>query len=161
MLRPLRLKMTGVLEKLADFQTRRPFAILLLAAVISVVSWFFVRNLGLDSRFIALLPESSPSVQDLEAVRDRVRGLSALTVAVQSPSKDVVAMRGFIGDLVKRLEALPPDEIGVIDWNVGAYDDFVRDHKHLYASLDLLERLRDRLDERHDRRAELHQRTGL
>jgi predicted RND superfamily exporter protein len=151
MLRPPRLKMTGVLEKLADFQTRRPFVILLLAAVISVVSWFFVRNLGLDSRFIALLPESSPSVQDLEAVRDRVRGLTALTVAVQSPSKDVAAMRGFIGDLVKRLESLPPDEIGVIDWNVGAYDDFVRDHKHLYASLDLLERLRDRLDERHDR----------
>jgi hypothetical protein len=143
--------MTGVLEKLADFQTRRPIVILLLAALISVVSWFFVRNLGLDSRFIALLPESSPSVQDLEAVRDRVQGLSALTVAVQSPSKDVAAMRAFIGDLAKRLEALPSEEIGVIDWNVGAYDEFVREHKHLYASLDLLERLRDRLEERHDR----------
>lgn len=143
--------MKGVLEKLADFQTRRPFVVLLLAALISVVSWFFVRNLGLDSRFIALLPESSRSVQDLEAVRDRVRGLSGLTVAVQSPSKNVEAMRGFIGDLVKRLEALPPDQIGVIDWNIGAYDDFVREHKHLYASLELLERLRDRLDERHDR----------
>jgi hypothetical protein len=151
MLRPPRLKMTGVLEKLADFQTRRPIVILLLAALISVVSWFFVRNLGLDSRFIALLPESSPSVQDLEAVRDRVQGLSALTVAVQSPSKDVAAMRAFIGDLAKRLEALPSEEIGVIDWNVGAYDEFVREHKHLYASLDLLERLRDRLEERHDR----------
>jgi predicted RND superfamily exporter protein len=143
--------MTGFLEKLADFQTRRPFVILLLAVVISVVSLFFVRNLGLDSRFIALLPESSPSVQDLEKVRDRVRGLSALTVAVQSPSKDVDAMRRFIEDLVKRLEELPPDEVGVIDWNVGAYDEFVREHKHLYASLDLLERLLDALDERHDR----------
>jgi hypothetical protein len=143
--------MTGFLEKLADFQTRRPFVILLLAVVISVVSLFFVRNLGLDSRFIALLPESSPSVQDLEKVRDRVRGLSALTVAVQSPSKDVDAMRRFIEDLVKRLEELPSDEVGVIDWNVGAYDEFVREHKHLYASLDLLERLLDALDERHDR----------
>jgi len=143
--------MTGFLEKLADFQTRRPFVILLLAVVISIVSLFFVRNLGLDSRFIALLPESSPSVQDLEEVRDRVRGLSALTVAVQSPSKDVDAMRRFIEDLVKLLEELPPDEVGVIDWNVGAYDEFVREHKHLYASLDLLERLLDALDERHDR----------
>jgi predicted RND superfamily exporter protein len=52
---------------------------------------------------------------------------------------------------VKRLEELPPDEVGVIDWNVGAYDEFVREHKHLYASLDLLERLLDALDERHDR----------
>ena len=143
--------MMGFLEKLADFQVRRPFVILLLATVISIVSLFFIRNLGLDSRFIALLPENSPSVQDLEEVSDRVRGLSALTVAVQSPSKDVDAMRRFIQDLAKRLQELPPDEIGVIDWNVGAYDDFVREHKHLYASLDLLERLRDALDERHDR----------
>jgi predicted RND superfamily exporter protein len=139
------------LEKLVDLQSRRPFVILFLAAVISLASLPFIRNLGLDSRFIALLPDSRPSVQDLEKVSDRVRGLSALTVAVQSPSKNVEAMRRFIGDLVPRLEALPPDEIGIVDWNVGAYDDFVREHKHLYASLDLLERLRDALEERHDR----------
>jgi predicted RND superfamily exporter protein len=143
--------MTGFIEKLADFQTRRPFVILLLAAVVSVVSFFFVRNLGLDSRFIALLPEDRPSVQDLDEVRDRVRALSSLTVAVQSPSGDVEAMRRFVRDLAARLEELPPDEIGVVDWNVGAYDEFVRDHKHLYASLDLLERLRDALQDRHDR----------
>jgi len=106
-----------LLEKLADLQTHRPFVILLLAAVISAGSLPFIRNLGLDSRFIALLPESSPSVEDLDKVRDRVRGLSALTIAVQSPSKDVDAMRRFVGDLVKRLEELPPDEIGVIDWS--------------------------------------------
>ena len=143
--------MTGFIEKLADFQTRRPFVILLLAAVISVVSFFFARNLGLDSRFIALLPEDRPSVQDLDEVRERVRGLSSLTVAVQSPSGDVEAMRRFVRDLAARLEELPPDEVGVVDWNVGAYDDFVRDHKHLYASLDILERLRDALQDRHDR----------
>ena len=143
--------MTGFIEKLADFQTRRPFVILLLAAVVSVVSFFFARNLGLDSRFIALLPEDRPSVQDLDEVRERVRALSSLTVAVQSPSGDVEAMRRFVRDLAARLEELPPDEVGVVDWNVGAYDDFVRDHKHLYASLDILERLRDALQDRHDR----------
>ncbi|MGB8223034.1 MAG: hypothetical protein WCF10_10615, partial [Polyangiales bacterium] len=140
--------MSKRLEKLANLQSRRPFVILFLAAVISLASLPFIRNLGLDSRFIALLPDSRPSVQDLEKVSDRVRGLSALTVAVQSPSKNVEAMRRFIRDLVQRLEALPPDEIGIIDWNVGAYDDFVREHKHRYASLDLLERLRDALEER-------------
>lgn len=143
--------MTGFLEKLANVQARRPFVILLIAAVISVVSFYFARNLGLDSRFIALLPENQPSVQDLEKVRDRVRGLSSLTVAVESPSGDVEAMRKFVRDLAAKLEALPSEEIGIVDWNVGAYDDFVRDHKHLYASLDLLERLRDALEERRDR----------
>ncbi len=143
--------MSKPLEKLANLQSRRPFVILFLAAVISLASLPFIRNLGLDSRFIALLPDSRPSVQDLEKVSDRVRGLSALTIAVQSPSKNIEAMRRFIRDLVQRLEALPPDEIGIIDWNVGAYDDFVREHKHLYAPLDLLERLRDTLEERHDR----------
>ena len=60
-------------------------------------------------------------------------------------------MRKFVRDLAAKLDALPSDEIGIVDWNVGAYDDFVRDHKHLYASLDLLERLRDALEERRDR----------
>lgn len=143
--------MNEFLEKLAGFQTRRPWLILFLALVVSVVSIFFARNLGLDSRFIALLPESRPSVQDLERVRDRVRGLSALTVAVQSPSKDLDAMRRFIEDLAKELEKLPPEQVGIVDWNVGAYDDFVRDNKHLYAPLDLLERLRDALEDRLDR----------
>ena len=89
--------MSKLLEKLADLQTRRPLVILLLAALISAASVPFIRNLGLDSRFIALLPENYPSVQDLDEVRDRVLGLSALTIAVQSPSKDVDAMRRFIG----------------------------------------------------------------
>jgi hypothetical protein len=57
-------------------------------------------------------------------------------------------MLRFVRDLAARLEELPPDEVGVVDWNVGAYDDFVRDHKHLYASLDILERLRDALQDR-------------
>jgi len=139
------------LERLADLQFRRPVIILLFAAAVSAGSVPFIRQLGLDSRFIALLPESRPSVQDLEKVRDRVRGLSALTIAVQSPSKNVTAMRRFIDDLVTRLQALPSDEIGLIDWNVGAFDEFVREHKHLYASLDLLRRLRDALEDRHDR----------
>ena len=143
--------MSGFLKSLSRLQLRRPFAILGAALVICVVSASFVRNLGLDSRFIALLPENRPSVQDLERVEERVRGLSALTVAVQSPSGDLEAMRAFVRDLAAALEALPPDQIGSVDWNVGAYDDFVRDHKHLYASLDLLERLRDALEERHDR----------
>ncbi|MEM7434752.1 MAG: MMPL family transporter [Myxococcota bacterium] len=143
--------MGDFLEKLARFQTRRPYAILLIAALVSLVSVFFARNLGLDSRFIALLPESRPSVQDLERVSDRVRGLSALTVAVQSPSKDEAAMRKFIEDLAKELASMPPEQIGIVDWNVGAYDDFVRDNKHLYAPLDLLERLRDALEDRLDR----------
>ncbi|MFZ1863252.1 MAG: MMPL family transporter [Polyangiales bacterium] len=142
--------MTGFFECLSRFQVRRPFVILAIALLISVISLFFARNLGLDSRLIALLPENRPSVQDLEKVQSRVRGLSALTVAVQSPSGNVEAMRSFIRDLAARLEALPPEQIGAVDWNVGAYDDFVRDHKHLYASLDLLERLRDALEERRD-----------
>ena len=143
--------MSGFLKSLSRLQVRRPFAILGAALVICVVSAMFARHLGLDSRFIALLPENRPSVLALERVEERVRGLSALTVAVQSPSGDLEAMRAFVRDLAAALEALPPDEIGVVDWNVGAYDDFVREHKHLYASLDLLERLRDALEERRDR----------
>ncbi len=143
--------MERFLQKLAEAQFRRPYLFLSVAVLLSVVSFFFVRNLGVDSRFIALLPEDRASVQDLERVRDRVRGLSTMTIAVESPSKDVPAMRRFVDDLVARLGQMSPDEVGDVDWNVGAYKTFVEDHKHLYADEDLLVRLRDALEERLDR----------
>lgn len=142
--------MSRVLESLTELQVRRPSVILLAAALLSLGSIGLIRNLGLDSRFIALLPEEAPSVRDLEAVQDRVRGLSTMTIAVESPSKDIKAMRAFVDDLVKHLEAMPPEKVGLIDWNVGAYKDFVRENRHQYASLDVLERLRDAMEIRLD-----------
>ncbi len=47
-------------------------------------------------------------------------------------------------------EELPPDLVHFVDWNISAYEDFVWEHRHLFASLTDLEQARDDLDERLD-----------
>jgi len=133
-------------DRLAELQFRRAGWFMAVAAMLVAGSVPLIAELGLNSDFSALLPRDKESVQDLEKARGRVGGLSTLTLAVQSD--DVDAMQRFAGDLVPRLEALDDDDVRSVDWNIGAYEDFVREHKHLYASLEDLEEIRDALDER-------------
>ncbi len=134
--------------KLAALQHRRAGSFALVALLISIGSVFFVRDLGLDSRFTALLPESAASVQDLEEIGHRVRGLSTLTIAIESPSKNREALQSFARDLVQRLDAMPENVVGSVDWNIGTYADFVYDHRHLYADLSDLEEVESELEAR-------------
>ena len=107
-----------------------------------------VAQLGLNSDFEALLPRDKPSVIDLERIRDRVGGFNTLTVAIESD--DVDAMQRFAEALVPRIDQLPPELVHFVDWNISAYEDFVWDHRHLYASLEDLTQARDDLQERLD-----------
>ena len=119
---------------------------LLGALLLAAGAFPLIARLGLNSDFTALLPEDKPSVRDLERVRGRVGGLSTLTLAIQSD--DVEAMQRFARDLVPRLEALGDDYVRSVDWNIAAYEDFVRENAHMYADLDDLVEIRDSLDER-------------
>ncbi|MDH3623639.1 MAG: MMPL family transporter [Myxococcales bacterium] len=135
-------------KHLAKLQFRRAGLFAFVSALMAALSVPLIAELSLNSDFEALLPEDKPSVVDLERIRDRVGGFNTLTVAIES--EDVDAMQRFASDLVPRLQALPPDLVHFVDWNISAYEDFVWDHRHLYASLEDLEQARDDLDERLD-----------
>lgn len=135
-------------EHLAKLQFLRAGVFAFLGALMAALSVPLIAELSLNSDFEALLPEDKPSVIDLDRIRDRVGGFNTLTIAIES--KDVDAMQRFASDLVPRLQALPPDLVHFVDWNISAYEDFVWDHRHLYASLEDLEQARDDLDERLD-----------
>ena len=137
-------------EQLAEAQHRRAGLFVLVGLLLAAAATPLVAQLGLDSRFTALLPEDEPSVRDLHAVSDRVGGISTLTVAIQSPGKHVDGMKRFTQDLVKRLDELPPGYVGNLDWNIGGYEQFVYEHRHLYADRADLLRIRDALKERLD-----------
>ncbi len=139
------------LDKLAALQLRHAKVIAALALLLAVGSLPLVKNLGLDSRFTALLPSHRPSVVDLENIKGRVGGLSTLTVAVVSPSRNVEGMKRFARDLRERLEALPPGYVQSVDWNVAAYEEFVWENRHLYAEREDLEEIRDALQSRLER----------
>jgi predicted RND superfamily exporter protein len=135
-------------DQLARLQFRRAGVFVFAGVLLAALSLPLVAKLGLNSDFEALLPEDKPSVIDLDRIRDRVGGFNTLTVAIES--KDVDAMQRFASDLVPRLQKLPPDLVHFVDWNISAYEDFVWDHRHLYASLEDLGQARDDLDERLD-----------
>ena len=136
-------------ERLAALQLRQVPLFVLVSVLIALSSWFFFASkLGLDSSFTALLPEDKPSVRDLELTRDRMGGLTTLTVAIQSKNTD--ALRRFAGDLVPRLQRMQAERVFSVDWNIATYADFVYEHRHLYADLDDLARVRDQLSERLD-----------
>ncbi len=137
-----------LLEQLGKLQFRRAGVFVSCSVVIAALSLPLVAELGLNSDFEALLPRDKPSVIDLERIRDRVGGFNTLTVAIEST--DVEAMQRFAEALVPRIERLPPDLVHFVDWNISAYEDFVWEHRHLYATLEDLEQARDDLDERLD-----------
>ncbi|MBW2509902.1 MAG: MMPL family transporter, partial [Deltaproteobacteria bacterium] len=140
--------MDNFFEKLAKLQFRRAGAFAAVGVLMAALSLPLVAQLGLNSDFEALLPRDKPSVIDLERIRDRVGGFNTLTVAIES--NDVDAMQQFAAALVPRIESLPPDLVRFVDWNISAYEDFVWEHRHLFASLEDLEQARDDLDERLD-----------
>ena len=118
----------------------------LAALLLALGSLPLISQLGLNSALTALLPDDKPSARDLEAIRGRLGGTSTLTLAIQS--KDLDAMERFARDLVPKLEADRPDDLRSIEWNIGAYEEFVRKHRILYAKQADLEEVRDGLDER-------------
>ncbi|MBW2510051.1 MAG: MMPL family transporter, partial [Deltaproteobacteria bacterium] len=140
--------MDSFFEKLAKLQFRRAGVFAVVGVLVAALSLPLVAQLGLNSDFEALLPKDKPSVIDLERIRDRVGGFNTLTVAVES--NDVDAMQRFAAALVPRIESLPPDLVRFVDWNISAYEDFVWEHRHLFASLEDLAQARDDLDERLD-----------
>lgn len=137
-------------ERLAAWQTRRAGVVVFLALAITTGSAFIAKDLGLDSAFTALLPEEAPSVRDLDAIGARVAGLSTLTVAVQSDQNDVPRLQAFARRLVEGLES-SGDPISSVDWNVKTYDDFVQEHRVIYAGLDDLQELEGALERRLER----------
>jgi len=138
-----------VLDQLATAQHRRAGRLTVLSLVVAGAMVPVVLDLGLNSSWTALLPEDKPSVADLEKIGGRVGGLSTLTVAIRSDDLD--AMQRFARDLVPRLEDLRDEQpVRSVDWNIASYEDFVWEHRHLYADLEDLEEANESLEERLD-----------
>ncbi len=135
-------------SRLAAIQVKRAGTGVLLGMLLSLVAIPFVLKLGLDSRLEALLPESAPSVLDLKKAENRVSGLSTLIITVHSPGKNVPAMQDVVRTLAPRLAALRGVES--VDWNISEFVGFIKEHQYLYAPLEDLREIAQRLRELED-----------
>lgn len=135
-----------LIERWVAFSVRRAWWVLGAGTVVFWVCLFFTSRLDLRSDFIELLPTDSPSVVNLEHLKERVASYATLTVAIESP--DLKASQRFADDLVARLRTFPYDRIRFIDYNINDLTEFYKRNKWLYADLTDLVDFRDRLRKR-------------
>jgi predicted exporter len=103
------MSLSSLVERLVEWQLRRPLAALALAASVSAVFAVLATGLTLRTRYDALLPDSSPSVQELRRLEQRTT--AAQTVLVVLEGADRSGLRRMADEVVPALVALGPTEI--------------------------------------------------
>jgi predicted RND superfamily exporter protein len=96
-------------NRLVEWQLRRPFAALAVAAAITAVFAVLASGLTLRTRYDALLPDSSPSVQELRRLEQRTTAAQTLLVVLEGDDRP--ALRRMADEVVPALVALGPTEI--------------------------------------------------
>src|SRR6478736_3727782 len=136
------------LTRLVTLQVARPYVILLLALLSIIPAAAFVRHLQIKTGFSELLPDDTPSVVEMRRVSGRLSSMSILAVVAQS--KDTALLKRFVDELVPKLRKLPPNLIGGVEDGPREAEKFFEQNKHLYAGLDELKDLHDKILSRDD-----------
>lgn len=140
--------MQGFLDRLVAFQARRPFLVLLLAALTILPGVLLARKLELKTGFSELLPDTSPSVVEHRRVSQRLAGLSTLSIAFEAD--DTELLKHVVDEMGPKLRALPKEWVSSVDDGPRAALAFFRENKHLYAELAEIEKLHAQVLERYD-----------
>ena len=99
----------AIVERLIAWQLRRPVAALVFVAAVTAVFGVLASRLTLRTRYDALLPDDSPSVQELRRLERRASAAQTVLVVLEGPDRD--ALRGLGDAVVAALLALGPEEI--------------------------------------------------
>jgi len=137
-----------MLTRLVRVQVARPYLILALALLSVLPAALLVRRLELKTGFTELLPDDTPSVVEMRRVSGRLSSMSLL--AVTAESKDTALLKRFVDELVPKLRTLPPDLIANVEDGPHEAEKFFEQNKHLYAGLDELRTLHDKILTRYD-----------
>jgi len=137
-----------MLTRLAKLQVARPYLILALALLSALPAGALVRRLEVKTGFSELLPDDTPSVVEMRRVSSRLSSMSLL--AVTAESKDTALLKRFVDELVPKLRQLPPDLIASVEDGPREAEKFFGQNKHLYAGLDELKELHEKILSRYD-----------
>jgi predicted RND superfamily exporter protein len=138
----------SLIERLNELQIRRPWVPLGFVALVTVVFGFFAARLELHTQFEALLPQDSPSVQELHRVQARTASAQNVLILLEGP--DHMALRAMGDAIVPKLLALGPDTIGSAEDGIQEARHFLGPRAGLFLSMKELEQLRDDVDARWD-----------
>lgn len=140
----------GFAARLAHLQATRPALPLALTALLTVVAVLLATRLTVLTGFESLLPESRPSVQELNRVAAKTAGVSTLFVVLQGgEGTKTEALREAADALVPELERLGPPWVGSVESGVHDAFRYLAPRAGLYADLDKLTKLRDDIEARY------------
>lgn len=129
------------LARLADWQTRRPWLVVALVLLSLIPAGYRASKLQLRTSFSELLPDNKPSVVELRRVNQRLLAQSTLTVVAEASGPET--LKAYVDAIVPKITALGPEFVAGIDAGPKPVEDYLRQHKHLYAPLEDLQQLRD------------------
>ena len=118
-------------ERVVGWLIRHRAAVLLVALVLGAIgAWRTVSTYAaLRSDLEELLPESAPSVAALDMLRERLPSMRYLGVVVDTGGPhNVAAANRLIDDLSLRLEAYPPEMVGLVRRDVREERRFLETH---------------------------------
>jgi predicted RND superfamily exporter protein len=138
----------AVVERLVDWQVCRP--VLALAVVAAVTGVFAVLACGLTlrTRYDALLPDDSPSVQELRRLEGRTS--SSQTILVVLEGADRGALRSMGDAIVPALTALGPAEVSSAEDGPHDVRAFLAPRLGLFVERAVLEQLERDVEARWD-----------
>jgi hypothetical protein len=136
--------------RLARMQVAGFATIALCVIAVTGAAGYAASGLPLRTAWEELLPDTKPSVLDIDRVRSRMPGRTTLVVVVEGQDGDALLRYGE--DLARRLEStlVPSRAATAIDWRVDTYTRFVEERRHLYADLADLKEIESALRERID-----------
>ena len=144
-------RLPRLLSLLADLQARRPWLLVVLAALSLIPTAYATSKLGFKGDFAELLPDNKDSVIHLRRVSQRLAGSSTLSVVLRTstPGKHQ-ELQACADALVPALYTLGKDSVGAIDYGVKDARRFFEENALLYASLPDLKKAHERITERYD-----------
>lgn len=138
---------TSIFYRLADFQVRRPTALLLLALLLVAGSLALASRLRVKPGFEALLPESRPSVLELDRVKAKTSGVSTIFVVLEGEKRD--GLRKAADAIVERVAPIGRPFVGSVESGVHQAMDFLQPRAGLFADRKKLSKLNDDIEERY------------
>ena len=137
--------------RVVAFQVDRPLIVVLIAVLLTIPSFLLARRLELRTGFESLLPENKASVKELERVGQRTAGVATLSIVIDAADgTDPKKIEAYGDALLPALRALGPEWVGTAEDGVQAEQEFLRKRKALFLSLQKIQELHDKIEDRYD-----------
>ncbi len=135
-------------QRLGDWLDQHRLRVLAVAVLVFLISGLIASRMDLRSDLTNLLPNSKPSVRDLNAMQKRARPFGTVHVILEADDPKLRERAAAM--LWPRLQNIDPSLVQQVSADDGAVARYVWDHRFLFADLQELTEARDALKERID-----------